>query len=314
MGLGVKEITCFKGELHTVLDVLRWTVTQFERAGLFYGHGTDNAWDEACLLLMKHLYVSAHQLKVCFDAHLTAIEKVGLLKDIQCRIDQRMPLPYITGQAWFCELPFVVDRRVLIPRSGFSELIDARFEPFFHPPEQAASRWAILEIGTGSGCIAIAMAYAFETASIDAVDISADALAVAQHNVMDFGLEDRVVLIQSDLFSALVGKTYHLIVSNPPYVSEQEMLDLPPEYHYEPRLALEAGDEGLDIVLRLLREAPQYLVPGGLLVVEVGEGQARLEARFPDIPFVWFALAYGGEGIFCLSREAILACWDQLGG
>ncbi len=287
-------------ELLTVLDWVRWTASEFERAGLFYGHGTDNSWDEAIQLVLWATSVPWQRFDHIIGARLTRAEKQAVLDGKRRRIDERIPLPYVTGQAWFCGLPFAVDASVLVPRSPIGELIQAGFSPWLTiEPE------SILDLCTGCGCIGIAAAYAFPDARVDLSDISGPALAVAERNIARHKCEDRVCAVRSDLFEQLPGR-YDLIISNPPYVDACDMAALPQEFLAEPRLALESGADGLDFTRRLLREAAKHLNPGGILVVEVGNSAVALEQAFPSLPFTWVELQNGGDGVFLLSREQLL--------
>lgn len=282
-----------------------WAEESFMSAELYYGHGTDNAWDEAVALA---LYVL--KLPPDVDAHvgehiLSPEEKEAFIKLVNRRIKERIPVPYLTNEAWFAQQKFYVDERVIIPRSPMGELILNGFQPWLG--KRSVSR--VLDLCTGSGCIAIAAAKAFEDAEIDAVDISEDALAVAQKNIVLHGCEERVKLIQSDLFSGCARKHYDIIISNPPYVDTTEMRELPEEYHWEPRLALAAGADGLDIVKKILREAPNYLTDQGLLFVEVGNAEEALKKQYPDFPFTWLEFENGGQGVFLLYSED-KSCWQ----
>lgn len=284
-------------ELVTLRDYIRWGASQFNAASLFFGHGTDNAWDEAAQLVLYalHLPVQASNPH-WFDARLTMAERRAVVELLERRIHERIPAAYLTGEAWFAGLKFRVDERVLVPRSPIAELIEQGFEPWLqHLPEK------VLDLCTGSGCIGIACAYAFPEADVDLSDISPDALAVAQCNIKEHQLQDRVRAVQSDLFAGLQGQVYDLIVSNPPYVDREDLAAMPAEYHAEPALGLASGDDGLDFTRRLLGEACEHLTPEGLLVVEVGNSQPALERTFPDLPFTWLEFAQGGQGVFVLS-------------
>lgn len=283
-------------ELSTILDFIRWAVTEFEQVPVFYGHGTDNAWDEAVQLIFSALNLPLESEYV-WSANLLTHEKQRLATLIQKRTVERIPTAYLTRCAWFAGMRFYVDERVLIPRSPLGELITQHFAPWL-PEAQPVAR--ILDVGTGSGCIACACACAFPEAIVDAVDISSDALAVAATNVQLHGLTDRVNLIQSDIFSALGTEKYDLIISNPPYVDAAEMAALPPEYLHEPRLGLAAGEDGLDCVRVILQQAQQHLTPEGLLIIEVGYSADALSAAFPTLPFTWIDLEHGGMGVFML--------------
>lgn len=286
-------------DLHTIRDYLRWALSQFQRAGLVYGHGTDNAYDDALQLILHVLHLPYDIEPAMLDCRLTRREREMLVVNLSTRIEQRIPVPYLTGEAWFAGLRFKVDERVLIPRSPIAELIEQGFQPWLgeHEPER------ILDLCTGSGCIGIACALAFDDAQVDCTDLSADALAVAKDNVARYGLEERVALIRSDLFAALNGRTYDLIVSNPPYVDREDMDALAEEFRHEPALALASGDDGLDAARDILTQAARYLTPGGLLVLEVGNSWPALEAAFPDLPFTWLEFERGGHGVLAIHRE-----------
>ena len=291
-------------QLDSILDMARWAVSRFIEADLYFGHGTDNPWDEAVTLIFHSLQLPHNMVEVTgdglFSAKLTKQEKKVVVESIQKRVQTRLPLPYITNQAWFNGMPFYVDERVLIPRSPFAEMIESRFQPYF---DGMPNR--ILDMCTGGGCIAIALAHAFENAIIDAVDISADALEVADFNIQEYQMSDRVFPIQSDLFDALQGQTYDLIVTNPPYVDAEDMADLPDEFQHEPELALASGEDGLDIVEQILKSATQQLSENGWCFVEVGNSQVHMEQRFPGLAVEWVELQQGGQGIFAVSAAAL---------
>ncbi len=294
------DYSAAQSELKTLRDFLRWTTSRFNEAGLFYGHGNDTAFNEASQLVLSSLKLPVDDLPEMFlDAKLTATEKQSLLALIKKRIEQRIPLPYLTNEAWFAGLPFFVDERVLIPRSPFAELIESQFEPWLENPEHVQR---ILDLCTGSGCIAIALALAFD-AKVDAVDISTDALAVADMNIKMHNLEDQVTSIQSDCWQALEPEQqYDLIISNPPYVGADEMATLPEEYRHEPASALEAADNGLALVKEILLKAADYLSDDGLLFVEVGNSDLAVDKAWPDIAFLWLDFEHGGHGIFMLTK------------
>lgn len=283
--------------LLTIRDFLRWTLSQFSASELWYGHGTDNPWDEAVQLVMQGLHLPPEGDSRFLDARLTETEKTQLLNLLERRIVGRVPTPYLTGRAWFAGLEFIVDERVLIPRSPLAELIEQGFEPWLaQVPER------VLDLCAGSGCIGIACAQAFPEAEVVLSDISTDALDVAGQNIGLHRLEERVTSVQSDLFDGLQGQRFDLIVSNPPYVDARDMADLPAEYRHEPELALASGDDGLDFTRRLLTEAADHLTENGVLIVEVGNSWPALEQAFPTLPFTWLEFERGGDGVFLLHR------------
>lgn len=286
--------------LITVRDWLRFAVSRFNEAGLFFGHGSDNAYDEAAYLILHTLHLPLDRLEPFLDASLTHIEAAQLRSIIERRVKERIPAAYLTHEAWLGEFRFYVDERVIIPRSFIAELLREGLVPWVEDPEAIHDA---ADICTGSGCLAILMAHAFPYAAVDAVDISKDALRVAKKNVADYGLEDRVHLIQSDLMKKLRGKTYDLIVTNPPYVKAPSMARLPLEYRREPELALASGKDGLDHIRKILADAPAHLNPGGMLIAEIGHNRDALEAAFPDLPFTWLETSGGDEFVFMLRKE-----------
>lgn len=288
-------------ELTTIRDFIRYAASHFLEANLYYGHGTDNAWDEASALVLHALYLPHDVSPAVLDAHLIETERLKLFELFDKRIHQRIPAPYLTHEAWFAGLSFYVDERVLIPRSPIAELIENQFQPWIEPEKVHR----ILDLCTGSACIAIACAKAFPDAAIDASDISAPALAVAKINVLRHHVQDQVTLHESDLFNSLPANAYDIIVSNPPYVSDQEMAELPHEYRHEPASGLKAGTSGLDIVSTILHQAKQYLKPQGILIVEVGNSERALIEEFPDLPFMWLEFERGGDGVFLLTAEQL---------
>lgn len=289
-------------QLHTIRDLLRFAVSQFNKAGLHFGHGSATAYDEAAYLILKSLYLPLDQLEPFLDARLTDSECKQVLNMIERRVTDRIPVAYLTHEAWLGEFSFYVDERVIIPRSFIAELLQTQLSPWITEPDRVT---AALDLCTGSGCLAILMAHAFENAQIDAADISAQALAVAHKNVQDYGLEQRIDLIESDLFSALSGKRYDLIISNPPYVNVESMQRLPQEYRHEPENALASGDDGLDATRKILQQAPRHLADDGILVVEIGHNRTELEQAYPKIPFTWLETSAGDEFVFLLQREQL---------
>lgn len=289
-------------ELVTVKDFIRWAATRFNGGNLYYGHGTDNALDEALYLVLQTLDLPPNLPETYFDARLTGEEKAHLAQLIERRVKENIPVAYLTNRAWFAGLSFYVDERVLVPRSPIAELIERRFEPWVDP--ERVER--VLDLCTGSACIAIACAYAFPDAMVDGADISADALDVAQINVEEHGLEGQVELIQSDLFSELEDRSYDIIVTNPPYVDVLDMSTLPEEYRHEPELGLAAGEDGLDLALSILNEAANYLSPEGILVCEVGNSAQALSELLPEVPFTWLEFERGGHGVFLLTRDQLV--------
>ncbi|MCX8087377.1 MAG: 50S ribosomal protein L3 N(5)-glutamine methyltransferase [Rhodocyclaceae bacterium] len=286
-------------DLVTLRDWLRWATSRFNEAKLCFGHGCDNAHDEAAWLILHALHLPPDRLDPYLDARLTRHERLAVLELLQQRIARRLPAAYLTHEAWQAGLRFYVDERVLIPRSYFAELLVDGFAPWVEDPEAIETA---LDLCTGSGCLAILMAQAFPNAKIDAVDISTDALEVAKRNVADYQLEDRIRLLAGDLFAPLGKRKYDLIISNPPYVTAAAMRELPPEYRHEPALALAAGEDGLDVVRRILAEAKPHLKPAGLLAIEVGHNKAIVEAAFPRLPLVWLDTPSGEGKIFLLRR------------
>lgn len=288
--------------LITVQDFIRWGASRFNAAGLFFGHGTDNAIDEATNLVLFALHLPPDLPAMFRDCRLTEPERAAVADLLERRIVERKPAAYLTHRAWFAGLEFHVNEDVLVPRSPMAELVEAGFDPWVEP-EQVRR---VLDLCTGSGCIGIAAAVHLPDTQVDLADISEGALAVASLNVALHGLGERVRVIQSDLFAELQGERYDVIVSNPPYVSAAELAALPPEYHREPRLGLLGGETGLEVVLRILCEAPQHLEEGGILIVEVGSAALELEQRFRDLPFLWLEFERGGEGVFLINRDQLL--------
>jgi len=291
-------VTASPSRLRTLRDYIRWAVSRFQAEQLFFGHGTDNAWDEARQLVLGALHLPWEMADSYLDCRLEDDERAHLQDLLQRRIEQRVPTAYLLGQAWFCGLPFIVDERVLIPRSPIGELIDRRFEPWL---AQAPAR--VLDLCTGSGCIGIACAYEFLEAEVVLADLSFEALEVANRNIEHHGLEDRVYTVQSDGFDGLPKQRFDLILSNPPYVDAEDIADMPNEFHHEPALALACGEDGLDLVRRILAQAADHLTETGTLIVEVGNSQVHVEALYPEVEFTWLEFARGGHGVFLLAAS-----------
>lgn len=289
-------------ELHSIQDFLRWTYSSFNRSDIYYGHGYDNAWDEASQLVLSTLDLPLDVPTELYSARLTRSEKEVLIRSVIQRIEKRIPVAYLTNQAWFCGLPFYIDERVIVPRSPISALIQTGFAGLLH---SAPKR--ILDMCTGSGCIAVACAVQFPDAEVDAVDLSTEALEVAEINIERHQLTHRVFPMQSDLFTALTPVQYDLIISNPPYVDEEDLADMPEEFHYEPEMALGSGVDGLEITKKILHAAPDYLTEQGMLVCEVGNSMVHLIEQYPEVPFHWVELKHGGVGVFAISKADLLA-------
>jgi ribosomal protein L3 glutamine methyltransferase len=289
--------------LITVHDWLRFAVSRFNEAGVYLGHGTDNPWDEAGALLAHCLFLPPLTDDKLLNVRLTKPERQAFIDLLSQRIELRMPAAYLTHQAYFCNLPFYIDPRVLVPRSPIAELINEKFSRF----KLTTAPQRILDLCTGSGCIAIACAYAFPDAQVDAVDISQDALAVADININEHGLLDRVYPILSDGYDALTGQQYDLIVTNPPYVDAEDMADLPEEYRHEPELGLASGHDGLALTRRILAQAATHLTEQGFLICEVGNSMVELQDRYPDVQFNWLEFTAGGLGVFSLSKTQLIA-------
>jgi ribosomal protein L3 glutamine methyltransferase len=286
----------------TLRDLLRYAITRFNRAKLFFGHGSNNAFDEAAYLILHTLSLPVDKLDPFLDARLMQEEIDAVLKVIEQRATQRIPAAYITNEAWLDGYRFYVDERVLVPRSFISELIREQFSPWVEDPDSVNS---ILELCTGSGCLPIMMADAFPNAHIDAVDISADALAVAQRNVAEYALQDRITLIESDLYAHVPKKKYDLIITNPPYVNSQSMNDLPEEYRREPQIGLAGGEDGMDLVRRIVAGAAERLTRHGILMVEVGNERRHAEAAFPGTELTWLSTSAGDDMVFLLTADQL---------
>jgi ribosomal protein L3 glutamine methyltransferase len=288
--------------LETIRDFLRHAVSRFNRAGLYFGHGCTNAFDEAAYLILSALHLPHDNLDPFMDAKLLPLERTMILNLIARRVEERIPVAYLTHEAWLGNFSFYVDERVIIPRSFIAELLLEQLSPWVDAPENIASA---LDLCTGSGCLGILMAHAFPNAEVDCVDISENALAVAEKNINRYGLEDRVSLISSNLFDNLSGKAYDLIISNPPYVNAESMETLPEEYRHEPEIALASGADGLDATRRILMESSAHLSPNGLLIVEIGHNREVLESAFPEIEFTWLDTEGGAGHVFLLRRDQL---------
>lgn len=287
----------------TVEELVREAAAQLEESGVFFGHGTDNSLDEAAMLVFHVMELDHAQADLAYSQEVPPTQRRRVEELLARRINERIPAAYLTHEAWFCGLDFYVDERVLVPRSPIAELIQDEFSPWIDP----ARVNQVLDLCTGSGCIGIAAAVAFPEARVDLADLSEDAVEVARINVARHGIGSQVSVYQGDLFNAVRGHRYDVIVSNPPYVAEEEFRSLPDEYNKEPGMGLVAGEDGLDLVRTILVEAADFLEPGGILVVEVGSAEAALEQAFPDVPFTWLEFEYGGSGVFTLNREELLA-------
>ncbi|WP_148254830.1 50S ribosomal protein L3 N(5)-glutamine methyltransferase [Aidingimonas lacisalsi] len=283
--------------LISLRDCLRWATSEFHNHGLFYGHGTASAWDEAVALTLGALHLPWDIDPSVLDARLLPLERQRVVTLVRQRVETRRPLPYLLGESFFAGYPFDVDERVLIPRSPIAELIEDGFAAWFpeHPPER------VLDLCAGSGCIGIATALHLPTCRVDLTDISAEALAVAKANIRRHDVGDRVRAVVSDVFDGIAGQRYDVIVTNPPYVDARDLAAMPAEFHHEPALALEAGHDGLAIVRRILRQARDHLQDDGMLIVEVGNSDQQLQETFPDVPFLWLEFERGGHGVFALS-------------
>ena len=285
-------------QLLTIRDYIRWSVTQFHQHDLFFGHGTDNAWDDARQLVLGYLSLPFDMPDAYLDCRLEPEEQQELAVLLAERIEKRVPTAYLLGEAWFCGRPFYVDERVLIPRSPISELIQKKFSPYLTTPPMR-----ILDLCCGSGCIGIANAFQFPKAEVVLGDLSFEALEVANLNIERYHLDSRVYAVQGDCFGELANQYFDLIVSNPPYVDVEDMADIPAEYQHEPALGLAAGEDGLDIVKIILAEAADHLTENGLLIVEVGNSEVHVKELYPDVDFMWLEFLLGGHGVFLLTAE-----------
>lgn len=291
-------------ELHTIRDLLRYAVSRFNAAKLSFGHGSDNAWDEAAYLLLHVLNLPLDTLEPFLEARLLADEKKRCLEMIERRLAERIPAAYLTGEAWLQGHRFIVDPRVIVPRSPISELLVDALEPWVADPDEVDY---VLDLCTGSGCLAILAALAFPNAQVDAVDLSEHALEVADVNIEQFGLDGRVTTHRSDLFDQLPDCRYQVIICNPPYVNDGSMEALPPEYLHEPTMALAGGGDGMDIVRRLLRDAPRFLDEGGILVLEIGNELENFVTAFPELEPVWLSTDQSTDQILMLTREQLVS-------
>ncbi len=289
--------------LHSVRDYLRFAVSRFNQAKLFFGHGSSDAYDEAAYLILHTLHLPLDRLEPFLDAHLTGGERADVLNIIRQRVEKRIPAAYLTHQAMLGDFSFYVDERVIVPRSFIAELLLEQLSPWIAEPEEINS---VLDLCTGSGCLAILAAHAFANAKVDAVDLSPAALAVAERNVADYKLQDRISLIESDMFAKLNGNKYDLIISNPPYVDAASVTMLPQEYLHEPELALGSGHDGLDATRIILKKAAQHLTDNGVLIVEIGHNRDALETAYPDLPFTWLDVSAGDQFVFMLHRNDLL--------
>lgn len=293
-----------QANLRSLRDVLRYAVTRFNERPIFFGHGQVDAFDEAAFLVTRAMKLPLERMEVFLDAFLTHAEINTLIELIERRVKKRVPVAYLLGEAWLQGYRFCVDSRVIIPRSFIAELLKDHLAPWVTDPGAVRS---VLDLCTGSGCLAVIAADLFTDAKVDAIDISVDALAVAARNIEDYGLGDRVHVTESDLFQALGTSRYDLILCNPPYVTDQALSKLPREYSHEPTLALAGGPDGLDVVRRVVSEARAHLNPQGLLVVEVGDGRAAVEHEYPRLPLTWATTSAGDDMVFVARAEDLPA-------
>lgn len=294
-------------DLTTVRDWIRYAVSQFEASDIFYGHGADNSYDEAVWLIMSGLHLPMDTLENFLDANITSTERDHLANLIEQRVTNHTPTAYLVKEAWLHDFKFYVDERVLVPRSFIAELLlDDSLTPWIEFPEMVESA---ADLCTGSGCLGVLLAHAFPDAMVDVIDISPDAIDVSNINIANYGLEEQVTAIQSDMFSALAGKTYDVLISNPPYVDAPSMAALPTEYRNEPQLALGSGTDGLDHTHTILREAANYLTDEGVLIVEIGHNRDALLDAYPDIPFIWLDTSGGDQFVFLLRKQDLVAAF-----
>ncbi len=301
--MNINRFSKASNELKTVRDCLRFAVSRFNEAKLSFGHGSLDAFDEAAYLILHTLHLPLDRLDPFLDASLTHNELLEVLNIIEKRVEQRIPAAYLTHQAFLGDFSFYVDERVIVPRSFIAELLRERLSPWVEDAEMVSS---VLDMCTGSGCLAILAAHAFPNSLVDAADLSPDALDVARRNVADYALQEQVELIETDLFSKLKGRSYDVIISNPPYVDAPSVAALPQEYLHEPKLALGSGNDGLDATRTILECAAEHLTENGILIVEIGHNRDALEAAFPDLPFTWIEVSAGDQFVFMLHREDLL--------
>ncbi|MFV8571059.1 50S ribosomal protein L3 N(5)-glutamine methyltransferase [Marinobacter sp. SBS5] len=285
-------------DLHTIRDLLRYASSRFAASPLYFGHGTDNVWDEAVHLVLRSVHLPLENNNIFLDARLTRSERDLILTRIDRRINERVPIAYLLGEGWFMGMPFNVDERVLVPRSPLGELLENGLQPWLG--DTFVQR--VLDLCTGSGCIGIGAATVFDEAEVTLSDISEDALAVAESNIELHGLQGRVQAVRSDVFASIEGR-YDVILSNPPYVDAEDMADMPEEYRHEPELGLAAGDDGLDIAHRIIAGAAEHLTEDGLLIVEVGNSWGAMDDAYPDLPLTWLEFESGGDGVFLVTAR-----------
>ncbi len=287
-------------QLVTITDFVRFAATEFEKAELYFGHGTDNAWDEAVAIVLQMLELPSDYPVVMFDAKLIKQEKQHIISAIKTRVQDRKPSAYITNKGYFAGIEFYVDERVLVPRSPIAELVESQFNPWLISDEPR-----ILDLCCGSGCIGIACAAYLPDSEVIVSDISADALEVAQYNIDQANLYPRVQAVESDLFSAMRDLKFDLIVSNPPYVDAEDLSDMPAEFFHEPEIGLGSGSDGLDLTRKILKQAAEFLTEHGVLIVEVGNSWPALQDAYPQVPFTWLEFERGGDGVFLLTKQQL---------
>ncbi|CAL1329545.1 50S ribosomal protein L3 N(5)-glutamine methyltransferase [Candidatus Providencia siddallii] len=289
-------------DLYTIKDILRWTISNFNKANIYYGHGTNNAFDEALQLILTSLYLPLNIPSNLLTSRITKIEKKHIINLISQRIKKKIPTAYLINRSWFCGHEFYIDKRVLIPRTPIKELINNRFTNIISNEPKS-----ILDLCTGSGCIAISCAYKFpNTKIIDAVDISSDALIVAERNIINHKLQNSIILILSDLFKNMPEVKYDMIITNPPYVNKKDINMLPKEFLIEPKIALFADDDGLNLIYRILANSPRFLTNNGILICEVGNNMINLIKKYPEIKFNWLKFKYGGNGVFSITYKELI--------